>query len=157
MKKVYISSDHAGYQLKEELKPLMTKLGFEVIDKGPFIFDESDDYPDFVKLVAKEISMSPSDFGIIIGASGQGEAIVANRFKNVRAVVYYGGKSYQKDISGNKLGLITSTRNHNDANILSLGARFLTERRAEKAVKLFLQTPFSKEERHLRRIRKIEM
>lgn len=156
MKKIYIGSDHAGYQLKEKLKIYIKKLGYEIIDMGAFVLNNNDDYPDFVKPVAREISLNQNNFGIIIGGSGEGEAICANRFKNVRAIVYYGGKNYQKDINGKKLSLITGTRNHNNANILSLGARFLTELKAKKAVKSFLETEFSNDIRHINRLKKID-
>jgi len=97
--------------------------------------------------VAKEVAKNPNkNKGIILGGSGQGEAMVANRIKGVRAVVYYGGPKK----------IIKLSREHNNANILSLGARFLTEDEAKKMVKLWLQTPFSNEKRHKRRIKKLE-
>lgn len=95
--------------------------------------------------------------GIICAASGQGEAMCANRFKGVRATVYYGPASKsQTDASGKVFDLLTSTRQHNNANVLSLGARFLSEEEAKAAVQLWLETPFSNEERHVRRIKKID-
>ena len=94
---------------------------------------------------------------ITIGASGQGEALVPNRYKGVRAIVYYGPAAHpQVDASGKELDIIASSREHNDANVLSLGARFLTEEEAKEAVKRWLQTPFGGGERHARRVRMID-
>lgn len=144
--KIYISSDHAGFNLKETLIKYLSELGHSVVDKGPFALDLNDDYPDFISLTAAEVSKDPEAEGIIVGGSGQGEAMVANRFKGVRASVYYGCNPE----------MIRVTRQHNLSNILSLGARFMTEDEAKAAVKLWLDTPFSNEERHLRRIKKID-
>lgn len=154
--KIYIGSDHAGYELKKEIKNYLLKLGYEVNDKGPFALNNDDDYPDYTNMVARAVSENDGSMGIIIGGSGEGEAMCANRLKGIRATVYYGGKGVQKDIFGNKIGLIASTRIHNNANILSLGARFLNKRKARKAVKIFIETPFSGDERHIRRINKID-
>ncbi len=147
-KKIYIASDHAGFELKEKLIAyLVEDLGREVSDEGAFEYNEQDDYPDFVSKVAQKVSDNPEDsLGIVLGGSGQGEAIVANRFKNIRATVYYGGN---RDI-------IRVSREHNDSNILSLGARFLDNKTAKKAVTVWLNTEFSEDERHIRRINKID-
>lgn len=147
MAKIFISSDHAGYNLKEVLVSFLKELGHEVIDKGPFNLDLNDDYPDFISLVAAEVSKDSLVKGIILGGSGQGEAMVANRFKGVRASVFYGGT----------LDMIKVTREHNDSNVLSLGARFMTEDEAKVAVNLWLDTPFTNEERHIRRINKMDI
>lgn len=146
--KIYIASDHAGYELKEKLvEYLVGENGNEIIDKGAFEYNENDDYPDFVSLVAEEVSKNPNEArGIILGGSGQGEAIVANRFKDVRAVVYYGGN--QK--------IVELSRQHNNANVLSLGARFMDEETAKETVKIWLNTAFSEGDRHIRRIGKID-
>jgi ribose 5-phosphate isomerase B len=145
--RIYIASDHAGFSLKEEIKKFLNGLGVEVFDKGPRELNPDDDYPDFIAPVAREISKNPmTTRGIIIGGSGQGEAIVSNRFPYVRACVYYGGANE----------IIKLSREHNDANILSIGARFVSQEEAIGAVKLWLKTPFSKDERHVRRINKIE-
>ncbi len=147
IKKIYIASDHAGFELKNILIDFLSALGYKVFDKGAFEYDEQDDYPDFVSKVAEEVSKKEGDVaGIILGGSGQGEAIVANRFDNVRAVVYYGGNDE----------IIKLSRQHNDANILSLGARFVDEEEVKKVVDLWLKTDFSNEERHIRRIEKID-
>lgn len=144
--RIFIASDHAGFTLKEELVGILRAHGYTVNDMGAHMYDEGDDYPDFIQKVAMAIREHPADKGIILGGSGQGEAITANRFPGVRAVVYYGGSD----------DIITLSREHNDANILSLGARFLSVGDAEKAVLLWLSTAFSTELRHARRIEKID-
>ena len=145
--KIYIASDHAGYELKQKLIEYLLDEDFDVSDEGTFEFDVQDDYPDFISKVAEKVSKdSKNSKGIILGGSGQGEAITANRFKNVRAVVYYGGD----------LDIIKLSREHNDANILSLGARFISVDLAKSAVDLWLDTKFSEDERHVRRIKKID-
>jgi ribose 5-phosphate isomerase B len=158
MKKILISSDHAGFELKKVLAPFIRELGFEVKDMGAFEFDAEDDYPDFVMPLAEEISAASehnSDLkGIVIGGSGQGEAISANRFKGVRAVVFNG--QYRPDDGRYIPHEIVTSREHNDANILSLGARFLSVEDAKNAVEVWLSTSFSGDERHVRRIKKID-
>ncbi len=145
--KIYFATDHAGFELKNILVEYVKTLGFDVEDCGAKSFDKEDDYPDFIKLAAKAVSSDPvNSKAIVLGGSGQGEAIVSNRFPGVRAVVYY----------GKNLEIIKLSREHNDANVLSLGARFLTDDEAKEAVKLWLDTPFSHEERHARRIYKID-
>ncbi|OHA20298.1 MAG: hypothetical protein A2836_01010 [Candidatus Taylorbacteria bacterium RIFCSPHIGHO2_01_FULL_45_63] len=151
---ILIASDHAGFELKKKLYEHLKKRGFEVIDYGPHELDKDDDYPDFVAPVAEEISTNPKERGIIIGGSGQGEAIVANRFSGIRAVVFNG--QYEPKDGRTVPNEIVISREHNDSNILSLGARFLNEREAIEAVDLWLKTPFSNEERHKRRIQKID-
>jgi ribose 5-phosphate isomerase B len=154
--KIYIAADHAGYELKEALVPFITSLGHEVEDCGAASLNEGDDYPDMVRPCAEKVVETPGSFGVVIGASGQGEAMAANRVPGARAAVYYGEAARpQTDVDGDTLGIIESARAHNDANILSLGARFLTEEEAKDAVSLFLSTPFSGEERHIRRIEKL--
>ncbi|MFC1729755.1 RpiB/LacA/LacB family sugar-phosphate isomerase [candidate division KSB1 bacterium] len=145
--KVFIATDHAGFELKEKLIPFIESLGHEVIDCGASVYDEADDYPDFISKAALGVSEDlENSRAIVLGGSGQGEAIVSNRISGVRAVVYYGG-----DMEIVRLG-----REHNNANILSLGARFLSGGDAQQAVKTFLETPFSGDERHVRRINKID-
>ncbi len=156
---IHIGADHAGFDMKEELREYLQSLGYEVVDHGAFEFDEDDDYPDFIQPVADAVSRDVEKLskGIVIGGSGQAEAIVANRFANVRAVVYYGdpGRS-QTDAKGSELDIVTSTRSHNDANVLSLGARFISNEEAKEVVETWLETAFSGESRHVRRINKID-
>lgn len=145
--KIFLASDHAGFELKGKITEYLKGLHFEVEDLGPHTLDENDDYPDFISLVASEVFVNPSENrGIIFGGSGQGEAITANRFKHVRACVYYGGS----------LEIVKLSREHNDANVLSIGARFVEPKDAQTAVDLWLTTQFTYEERHKRRIAKID-
>ncbi len=145
--KILLASDHAGFEYKQKLKEFLLELGYEAHDEGAFSLDENDDYPDFISMVAKQVSSDPENIkGIILGGSGQGEAMTANRYKNVRATVYYGGDK----------NIITLSRDHNNSNILSLGARFLSLDEAKRVVKDWLQIPFSGDPRHLRRIQKID-
>jgi ribose 5-phosphate isomerase B len=143
---IHIATDHAGYDLKEHLKSFLQTQGHSVTDHGAFAFDADDDYPDFVIPCAQAVGEDAESVGIVIGGSGQGEAIAANKISGIRAGVYYGGD----------LELVKLVRQHNNANILSLGARFITTDQAENAVTLFLETAFSNGERHVRRIEKLE-
>jgi len=146
--KIYIGSDHAGYELKEILKKYLLDLGYKVEDKGAFEYDKDDDYPDFIFPVAQAVAADPENLrGIIIGKSGQGEAMAANRIKGVRAALWYGG-TYE---------ILRLSREHNNANILSLAAGFVSFEEAKKAVELWLNGAFTKEERHKRRINKLDL
>ena len=141
---IYIASDHAGFELKNQLLAYLKSKNMEVEDCGPASFDKEDDYPDLIFPCAQKVASDPFAKGIVIGFSGQGEAIVANKVKGIRTTVYYGGNA---DIL--KLG-----RKHNDANVLSLGAGFLTPEDAKATVDLWLATEFEGG-RHQRRIEKI--
>ena len=159
--KIYFGADHAGFELKNTLSTFVRELGHEPEDCGAFSFDKDDDYPDFIAVAAHKLSDDAvagiDSRAIVIGASGQGEAIVANRFKGVRCALYYGAPSHeQTDIAGRQLDMLSSVREHNNANALSLGARFLSESEAKEAAKEWLETSFSGEKRHARRIQKID-
>lgn len=154
--RVFIASDHAGYELKNVLTQFVRDCGHEIVDCGANALDPEDDYPDFVMPLAKKVAAEEGSVGIVLGASGQGEAIAANRVKGIRAGVYYGPADIQVDASGNVLNLVQSMRAHNNANVLSIGARFVSVENAKDAVRLFLETPFSNEARHLRRIAKLD-
>lgn len=143
--KIFLGTDHAGFKLKEAVKKFLIGEGYEVADQGALFYDISDDYPRFIAATAKKVSKTPNSKGIVFGGSGQGEAIAANKIKGIRASVYY----------GNNMDIVKLSRLHNNANILSLGARFLEEKQAIEAVRLWLNTPFSNEERHKRRIKQI--
>lgn len=144
---IYLATDHRGFQLKEKTKTWLSEWGYQYEDMGAFEYNPDDDYPDFVQKAAEKVSENPEqDKAIILGGSGQGEAMAANRYKGVRAAVFYGGPEEMIKIS----------REHNNANILSLGADFLDDDIAKRAIKLWLDTPFSGEERHIRRINKID-
>jgi ribose 5-phosphate isomerase B len=148
---IHIGADHAGFYLKEALVSYLKKLNYQVVDHGAHFYDEFDDYPDFVAPVGKAVSDRPNSVkGIVVGGSGQGEAMVANQFPNVRAVVFYGNKIFQNS------DIIKLSRQHNDANVLSLGARFLTTREAKNAVKTWLTTAFLGDYKYVRRIKKTE-
>ncbi len=152
--KIFIGGDHAGFGLKEQVIDFLKTQGHEVEDKGAYEYDENDDYPDYIIPVAREVSLRPNEVrGIIIGGSGQGEAIVANKFKHVRAALYYGpAQSLVQD----PISIVRLSREHNNANILSLGARFISEDEMKEALMEWLETPFSSEERHVRRINKVD-
>ena len=152
--KIYIGTDHAGYVLKEKLVSCLKSQGYEVVDEGAFEYNEGDDYPDFVVPVARAVSKDPNDSkGIILGGTGEGEAIAANKFPHVRAVVFYGNA---KPVVDDESNIIIRSRQHNNSNILSLGARYFTEETMMEAVNKWLNTSFSEDERHIRRLAKID-
>src|SRR3989344_4523069 len=168
--KIYIGSDHAGYELKKKVDEYLRELGHEVEDKGAMTYNPDDDYPDFIRPVAEAVAKDAeknsstalgASRGIVIGGSGQGEAICANRTSGARATVFYGGRlPYEPaDIKGkesfNPFEMVVLSRTHNDANVLSLAARFLLEEEAKKAIKIWLETPFEGG-RHIRRIQKLD-
>lgn len=149
-KKIYLATDHAGFELKNKVKDFLEKKEYLVEDFGAFKYDKNDDYPDFISQAGKAISEDyakkcPKSLAIIFGGSGQGEGIVANRFKNVRATVYY---SHNKEI-------LKLSKEHNNANILSIGARFVDEKEILKDILFWIETKFSNQSRHKRRIKKI--
>lgn len=152
--KIYIGTDHAGYVLKEKLVSSLKLQGHEIVDKGAYEYNESDDYPDFVIPVACEVSKEPDRVrGIILGSTGQGEAMAANRFPHVRAVVYYGKAPPVVD---DESDIVVRSRQHNNSNVLSIGARYFTEESMMEAVNLWLNTPYSGDPRHVRRLAKID-
>lgn len=153
--KIYVATDHGGFELKEKLKPFLVSLGHEVEDCGAHAYDADDDYPDFIIPCAKKVAGDPDSFGIILGGSGQGEAMAANRVPGARAAVFYGEPPCkQTDSGGKEIDMITSTRDHNNANILSLGARFLTEEEIRGKIVQFLAIGFGGG-RHARRVEKL--
>ena len=145
---IYFATDHAGFEMKEALLSYVRDiLGYEVCDLGAFELNPGDDYPVYMKKAGEAVSKNPLDAkAIIFGGSGQGEAIVANKFPSVRAIVYYGGN----------LDIVKLSREHNDANVLSLGARFLSVEEVQEVIALWLSTPFLHDERHVRRITQID-
>ena len=144
--KIYIAADHAGFHLKNHLKEQLLADGYEIEDCGAFEMNPSDDYPDFIFSAAQRVAGDLDSKGIIMGGSGQGEAIAANRISGVRAAVYYGGPT----------DIVTLSRSHNNANILSFGARFISNEKATKAIKLWLNQPFEGG-RHQKRIDKLDI
>jgi ribose 5-phosphate isomerase B len=144
---IHLASDHAGFEHKEAIKEWLTSMGMEVVDHGAKIYDGEDDFPDFISLAAAAVSTSSEDsYGLIFGGSGQGEAMLANRFPNVRATVFYGGD----------MGIIKLSRAHNDANVLSIGARFVSVEEVKKCLETWLNTPVLVDEKYRRRNQKIE-
>ena len=144
---IHLATDHAGFEMKEFIKSALEELGYTIIDYGAFEYEEGDDYPDCIGLAASEISQNPEDRAVIFGGSGQGEAMAANRYPNVRATAYY---HFDPEI-------IKLSREDNNANMLSIGSRFLSNEEVLESVLFWLEIPFSDEERHLRRIEKIEL
>ena len=144
--KIYIATDHAGFELKNRLKEFLQSNNYDVEDYGALVFDSLDDYPDFILPAAKKVSENKNSKGIILGGSGQGEAMAANRIKGVRAIVYYGG---QKEI-------VKLSRMHNNANIISFGARFVSFEQAVEVLKIWLSEEFEGG-RHETRINKLDV
>ena len=144
--KIYLGTDHAGFELKEKIKKYLTDLNYLVEDKGALEYNKEDDYPDFIRPVAEIVAKEEEAFGIVLGRSGQGEAMCANHVSGVRCAVFYGGP----------MEMIQLEREHNNANMLSLGSQFLNADEANQAVRTFLETKFSFDERHVRRINKLE-
>lgn len=160
--KIYLASDHAGLEMKSQIKNYLIDLGlgYDVLDMGPEFINIEDDYPDFIIPVAEAIAKDKESFGIIFGGSGQGEAMCANRIKGVRAGIFYGQMEPKTTIDANgaessdSFEIIKLMREHNNVNVLSIGARFVTEDEAKFACELFLNTKFSSDERHVRRLNK---
>ena len=143
-KTIVLATDHAGFELKEHVKRFLIKKGYGIKDFGALEYDRLDDYPDFILPAAKYISEHKL-IGIIFGGSGQGEAMAANRINGIRAAVFYNGPDEIVELS----------RLHNNANILSIGARFVSNQEVEKIIELWLSTDFE-EGRHEKRINKLD-
>lgn len=160
--KVYLATDHAGFALKERVKEFLLAGPYEVEDCGAYGFSADDDYPDFVSKAANKVSKEEGSRGIVFGGSGQGEAMVANKFNGIRCALFYapavphGAIEINGSTSTDPFEMVRVTRQHNDSNMLALSGRFLQEEEAKQAVKIFLETQFSNEERHVRRIEKMK-
>ena len=141
--RVHLGSDHAGFELKSHLSDRLRTLGYDVVDHGPVEYDPVDDYPPYVMRAAMAAVNDPGSLGVVIGGSGNGEQIAANKVRGVRAAL-----AWNDDTA--KL-----SREHNDANVVSIGARMHSNHEATEIVLAFLSTPFSGEERHARRIHQI--
>ncbi|MGB2570292.1 ribose-5-phosphate isomerase [Micromonospora citrea] len=141
--RVYLGSDHAGFELKVHLANHLAKQGYEVVDVGPHAFDPDDDYPAFCLHTGRRVVDDPGSLGVVIGGSGNGEQIAANKVAGVRAALAW-------NIDTAQLG-----REHNDANVVAVGARQHTLDEATAIVEAFLTTPFSGNERHSRRIEQV--
>ena len=144
---IYLATDHAGFEHKEAIKGWLITEGFTVIDCGATIYDEGDDFPDYIRVAAQAVSQSPeTTAAVVFGGSGQGEAMAANRYPGVRATVYYGGDD----------SIITLSREHNDANVLSIGARFVTIDQTKKVIWDWLATAKGVDAKYTRRNLKID-
>ena len=160
--KIAITSDHAGLEALGLLRVFLESEGHECINYGPISFNPDDDYPDFMFPAASSVANGECEFAIILGGSGQGEAMAANRIKGVRAAVFYGPMipKYAVDAKGNTSNdpyeIVRLSRLHNGANVLSLASRFLYLDEMKEAINIWLNTPFSGDERHLRRIHKLD-
>ena len=144
--RIHIATDHAGLELKNSIKTYLINKGYDVMDHGAHEYDPLDDYPDFIFPCAKAVAAEDDSRGIILGGSGQGEAMAANRIKGVRAVVYYNGPEE----------IVKLSREHNSANVLSLGARFMTAKEIYDVIDLWLHEPFAGG-RHQGRIEKLDL
>ena len=142
---IHLATDHAGLELKNAIKDYLIGKGHDVTDHGAHEYDAQDDYPDFIFPCARAVAADPESRGIILGGSGQGEAMAANRIKGVRAAVYYGSEREIARLS----------REHNNANVLSLGARFISEQEIYDIIETWLDEPFEGG-RHQRRIDKLD-
>jgi ribose 5-phosphate isomerase B len=140
---LYLAADHAGFALKEEVKKFLISQNYVVDDMGAYEFNKDDDYPDFISKAAEKVSQDRGSRGIVFGKSGTGEEIVANKIRNIRA------------FTGVDEENVRLAREHNDANVLSLGSEFIDFETAKNLVLLFLETPFSKDPRHQRRLDEI--
>ncbi len=160
--KIALSTDHAGLELLTRLEQFLTAQGHECVNFGPKSFDPDDDYPDFIFPAAKAVANGECEVGIIMGGSGQGEAMAANRVKGVRCALFYGPVTpktaidAEGDTSSDPYAILQLTREHNLANMLSLAARFLSWEEIEKAVTTWLATPPGNVERHVRRVQKLD-
>ena len=143
--RIVLATDHAGFELKESVKKYLLNLNYDVKDFGAFEYEPTDDYPDFINPAAKFISENDNTIGIIFGGSGQGEAMAANRFKGIRAAVFYGGPDK----------IIELSRLHNDANVLSFGSRFIEPEDAIDLIEKWLKIEFEGG-RHQQRIAKLD-
>lgn len=144
--KIHLATDHAGLDLKNSIREYLINQGYDVKDHGAYEYDALDDYPDFIIPCAKAVSKDLNSRGIIFGGSGQGEAMAANRIKGVRAAVFYNGPDE----------IIQLSRQHNNANILSIGARFMIESEIHSAIEIWLKEPFEGG-RHVKRIEKLDI
>lgn len=142
--KIYLGTDHAGFEFKEEIKKYLIERRYDVIDCGAYVFDKNDDYPDFIGKVGKNVGENKDSYGIIWGKSGAGECIVANKYRNIRCFLAVNEEN------------VRLARQHNDANVISFGSEFVTIDKAKNLIRLFLETDFSQEKRHIRRLNKIK-
>lgn len=160
--RVAITTDHAGFEALKELKLFLESMGHDCVDFGPESLDMDDDYPDFMLPAARAVADGDCECGIVMGGSGQGEAMAMNRIKGVRCALFYSPAiakvaiDAEGHVSNDPYEIIKLARQHNDANVLSLSGRFLTLDQMKVAIEVWFGTPFSGAERHTRRIRKLD-
>ena len=160
--KVAITTDHAGFDALKELKLYLESIGHECVEYGPKTFEPEDDYPVFIYPAARAVSRGECERAVIMGGSGQGEAIVANRVPGVRCALFYGpvlakvAVDADGTMSDDPYEIVKLSRTHNDANMLSLSGRFLTIHEMKHAIRIWFDTPFSGVERHARRIQQLD-
>jgi ribose 5-phosphate isomerase B len=160
--KISLAADHTGFEQLKDLKEYVESMGQECINYGPASLNINDDYPDFIFKAAEAVAKKECERGIILGGSGQGEAMAANRLKGVRCAVFYGpavvGRIIDVNgrVSSSPYEIVKLSREHNDSNMLSLAARFVAMVDMKQVVKLWLETPFTEQPRHVRRIDKID-
>ena len=138
--RIYLGSDHAGFELKQHLVAHLKELGHEPVDCGPYEYVATDDYPPYVMAAAKSAADEPGTLGIVIGGSGNGEVIAANKVPGTRAALVWSEET------------AALARQHNDANVISIGGRMHPIEVATRFVEIFVDTPFSQDPRHVRRI-----
>jgi ribose 5-phosphate isomerase B len=160
--KIAVSTDHTGFQHLAHLKEFLEEQGHECRDFGPASFDQADDYPDLIFPAAQAVAGGECEVGIILGGSGQGEAMAANRLKGVRCTLFYGpvvakaAVDAEGHTSDDPYEILKLSRQHNHANMLSLSTRFLSIDETKQAIQTWLATPYSDDERHARRVRKLD-
>lgn len=160
--KIAVATDHAGYEAMKRLREWLESEGHECRDFGPQSLDPADDYPDFIFPAAKAVAAGEYEAGIIMGGSGQGEAMAANRVKGVRCTLFYAPARAKSAIdaeghtSDDPYEILKLSRRHNHANVLSLSGRFLDFEEMKQAVQTWLSTPYDDSERHTRRVNKLD-
>jgi ribose 5-phosphate isomerase B len=160
--RIALSTDHAGFAQLNLLEKFLREQGHECINYGPKEFDAEDDYPDFIFPAAKAVASGECELGIIMGGSGQGEAMAANRIKGARCMVYYGPAKAVGAVdaggaeAADEYEILRLSKQHNDANMISFAARFVSQSEIEKAAGLWLDEKFSGAKRHSRRIAKLD-
>jgi RpiB/LacA/LacB family sugar-phosphate isomerase len=142
---IYITSDHGGFRLKQRIIEYFKRVGLEISDEGPFELVPDDDYPDYVTPVMKKMQQDISNRAIVICRNGVGACVAANKFKGIRAALSWNPRHAE------------STRNDDDSNVLALPADYISEKETLEVIGAWLKTPFSKDERHVRRIKKVAM
>ena len=160
--KIALSTDHTGFEQLKDLQVYLESLGHTCQNLGPTSLNINDDYPDFIFKAAQAVATGEFERGIILGGSGQGEAMAANRLKGIRCAVFYGpavvGRIIDANgrVSSSPYEIVRLSREHNNSNMISLAARFVSVMDMQQVVKIWLETPFTEQPRHVRRIDKLD-